>query len=125
MGPLDQSASLLMRKYVKNQSLLARNAFPFELENECDLNVPARAVHCLQGNCESTWENDQDFVKWKEVQVLDHVLSIAYDWMENNQRPKWKEISGTDESTSEVERNFRNGRKDENLLGSVAQASSA
>ena len=81
-------ASLPMRKYVKDQSLLARNTFPFELENECDLNILVRAVHCSDGNCEPTWENDQNFVKWKEVQVLDPVLSIVYDWMENNQGPK-------------------------------------
>ena len=99
MGPLDRWASLPMRKYVKDESSVATNTCPFELENECDLNVPVRAVHCSDGNCEPTWENDQDFVKWKEVQVLDPVLSIIYDWMENNQRPKWEEISGTDEKT--------------------------
>ena len=88
-----------MRKYVKDESSVATSTCPFELENECDLNVPVRAVHCSDGNCEPTLENDQDFVKWKEVQVLDPVLSIVYDWMENNQRPKWEEISGTDEKT--------------------------
>ena len=29
-------------------------------------------------------ENDQDFIKWKEVQVLDPVLSIVYDWAEES-----------------------------------------
>ena len=29
-----------------------------------------------------------DFVKWREVQVLDPVLSIIYDWVENNLHPK-------------------------------------
>ena len=99
MGPLDCLASLPMRNYVKDESPVATNTCPFELEKECDLNVPVRAVHCSDGNCEPTWENDQGFVKWKEVQVLDPVLSIIYDRMKNNQRPKWEEISGTDEKT--------------------------
>ena len=67
---------------------MATNTCPFELENECDFNVPVRAVHWLDGNCEPACEYDQDFVKWTEVQVLDPVLSIIYDWVENNLRPK-------------------------------------
>ena len=97
--PLDDGASLPRKEKVKDESLVAMNTCPFELETECDFNVPVRAVHCLDGNCEPACEYDQDFVKWKEVQVLDPVLSIIYDWVENNLRPKWEEISGTDEKT--------------------------
>ena len=97
--PLDDGASLPRKEKVKDESLVATNTCPFELETECDFNVPVRAVHCSDGNCEPACEYDQDFVKWKEVQVLDPVLSIIYDWVENNLRPKWEEISGTDEKT--------------------------
>ena len=99
MGPLDRGASEPMRKYVKDQSSVATNSLPFELENECVTNVPVRAVHCSDGKCEPTWENDQEFVKWKEAQVLDPVLSTIYNWVDNNKRPKWEDISATDEKT--------------------------
>ena len=110
--PLDDGASLPRKEKVKDESLVATNTCPFELETESDFNVPMRAVHCSDGNCEAACEYDQDFVKWKEVQVLDPVLSMIYDWVENNLCPKWEEISGTEEKTK-------------NLLGSVVQASLA
>ena len=96
-GPLDRGASMPMRKYVKDGDLLAISPFPSELETECDSNVHVRGVHCSDGYCEPAWENDQDFIKRNEMQVLDPVLSIVYDWVEKKQRPKWEEISGTDE----------------------------
>ena len=64
------------------------------METECDSNVHVRGVHCSDGYCEPAWENDQNFIKRKEVQVLDPVL---YDWVDKKQHPKWEEISGTDE----------------------------
>ena len=82
--PLDDRASLPRSEKDKNECLMATNTSPFELETEYDFNVPVRALHCSDGNCEPAWEYDQDFVKWKEVQVLDPVLSIIYDWVENN-----------------------------------------
>ena len=93
-GPLDRGASMPMRKYVKDGDLLARSPFLSELETECDSNVHVRGVHCSDGYCEPAWENDQNFIKRKEVQVLDPVL---YDWVDKKQHPKWEEISGTDE----------------------------
>ena len=62
MGPLDRGASVPMRKYVNDESSVATNSLPFQLENECVTNVPERAVHCSDRKCEPTWENDQDFV---------------------------------------------------------------
>ena len=53
----------------------------FKIGDGCDFNVPVRAVHYSVANCEPAWEYDQEFVKWKKVQVLDPVLSIIYDWV--------------------------------------------
>ncbi|MCG7879153.1 MAG: RNase H-like domain-containing protein [Candidatus Thiodiazotropha endolucinida] len=78
---------------------VATNSFPSELKTDSDSSIHIRSIHCSDGNSEISWENDQEFVQWKEAQVLDPTLSVLYNWVENNKRPEWEDISGTDEET--------------------------
>lgn len=97
--PFDRGATMPVRQIVKELNLVATNSFPSEYEEDCVANVYVRDIHCPEGNSEISWENEQDFVKWKEVQVQDPTLSALYNWVDKNQRPKWDEISSPDEET--------------------------
>ncbi|MCW4335043.1 MAG: RNase H-like domain-containing protein [Candidatus Thiodiazotropha endolucinida] len=97
--PFDRGAPMPARKFVKDRDLVATNSFPFEMDNECVSSVYVRDIHCSDGNMMTSWENETDFVKWKEAQVQDPILSIVYNWMDTNQRPNWEDISRTDDET--------------------------
>ena len=78
---------------------MATSSFPFELETECDSNVHVTGVHCSDGNSEISWENDQDCARWKEVQVLDSIILVLYNWMEQNKCSSWNNNSHIDTET--------------------------
>ena len=78
---------------------MATSSFPFELETECDSNVHVRGVHCSDRNSEISRENDQDCARWKEVQVLDSIILVLYNWMEKNKCFSWNNNSHIDTET--------------------------
>lgn len=83
--PFDRGATMPVRQIVKELNLVATNSFPSEYEEDCVANVYVRDIHCPEGNSEISWENEQDFVKWKEVQVQDPSLSACtIGWTRTN-----------------------------------------
>lgn len=72
---------------------------PYEEENKNILNMDVRDIHYSDGNSAISWKKEADFVKWKEAQMLDPIISTLYNWVDNHRRPTWAEISRTDDET--------------------------
>ena len=82
---------------VKGGGSTVENPNPFKCDTESVENGYVRYIHCFA--CSSTDSNESfpEGEKWKKAKVLDPGISVLYNWMEQNRRPTWEEISHIDE----------------------------
>ena len=83
-------------KDVKGGGSTGENPNPFKSDTESVENGYVRDIHCFACSSTDSSGSDPDGEKWKKAQVLDPGISVLYNWMEQNRRPAWEEISHMD-----------------------------
>ena len=92
----NKTFGLSASKDVKGGGSTAENPNPFKCDTESVENGYVRDIHCFACSSTDSSESDPDGEKWKKAQLLDPGISVLYNWMEQNRRPTWEEISHMD-----------------------------